>query len=215
MLTSLLGPWTLVVSVLQVRLLLRQEYAFANSPSSITELSDGNYSTARCKRDSSFANDTFFVAPSLISAYEANFYYDGICANPPRLIWRSDFESNPFRLPQRRERHFKPARKMVFRICNKYFRETWRALDLRLRFLFKAHGFRTSTLNHVSIVRFLTVDQEYGTETLSPITLWIAVGSDRPSAAAIRDVTPGMLQIFKEARFCEVVEWCEDNIAGL
>jgi hypothetical protein len=41
------------------------------------------------------------VAPDLISKYEMNFWYHGVSGNPPKLMWRSDLETNPFPIPPR------------------------------------------------------------------------------------------------------------------
>ena len=46
------------------------------------------------------------VAPDLISKFEMNFWYHGISGNPPKLLWRSDFETNPFRVPALGARFF-------------------------------------------------------------------------------------------------------------
>ena len=40
------------------------------------------------------------VAPDLISKYEMNFWYHGVSGNPPKLMWRSDLETNPFPIPR-------------------------------------------------------------------------------------------------------------------
>jgi hypothetical protein len=39
------------------------------------------------------------VAPNLILKYEINFYYHGVSSNPPKLLWCSDIETNPFPTP--------------------------------------------------------------------------------------------------------------------
>ncbi|KAJ3784849.1 hypothetical protein GGU10DRAFT_395523 [Lentinula aff. detonsa] len=39
------------------------------------------------------------ITPELISQYERNFYYHGVSGNPPKLLWRSDLETNPFPIP--------------------------------------------------------------------------------------------------------------------
>ena len=46
------------------------------------------------------------VAPDLISKYEINFWYHGISDNPPKLMWRSDIETNPFPVPAPGQKSF-------------------------------------------------------------------------------------------------------------
>jgi hypothetical protein len=219
-------PSITVVSVFQIELLLRLEYAFKTgahrdqrdpfkpfaflTPPNSPALSDP---TTLSDQEIGFSYDTTIIAPDLISQYESNLYYHGYSDDPPKLMWRSDFDTNPFRMPKRGEHLSKPARTTAFDVGNTPYNKVWWSTVVpRLRALFKAHDFRCSTLKRLNIVRFSTVDDEDGTETLSPITAWIQVRPNRANAAAIRDVTPEMVEILVEAGLCSVIEWYEGEI---
>ena len=60
--------------------------------------------TPRLSSRSSAATQTPALSspPDLISEYEMNFYYHGISGNPPKLLWRSNLESDPFLTPPSR-----------------------------------------------------------------------------------------------------------------
>ena len=166
---------------------------------------------------SSSSSALTIVAPNLMSQYEINFWYHGLSENPPKLMWRSDFETNPFHMPKVGERFFKPHPKTVFGVFNTRLNEVWDPTVAPLILgLFKARGLKYSALK---TARFLTVNEEDGTETWSPTTVWIAVRPNTTNAAAVRDVTPDILQILNDAQvYGAVVEWYEgtvERLAGL
>ena len=166
---------------------------------------------------SSISSATTIIAPDLMSQFEINFWYHGLSENPPKLMWRSDFETNPFRMPKVGEHFFKPHPKTAFGVFNTRLNQVWDStIAPRILDLLKARGLKRSALK---TARFLTVNEEDGTETWSPTTVWIAVHPKTTNAAAVRDVTPDVLQILNDAQvYGAVVEWYEgtvERLAGL
>ena len=156
------------------------------------------------------------VAPDLISQFEINFWYHGISGSPPKLLWRSDFETNPFRMPQVGERFFKLHPKTAYGVFGTRLNEVWdTTVAPQILKSLKAHRLKYSALK---TARFLTVDEEKGEETLGPIVVWIAVPPNTTSAAAVRDATPDILHILNDAQVTGVVvEWYEgtaEKLAG-
>ena len=47
------------------------------------------------------------VILNLILKYEINFYYHGVSGDPPKLLWHSDVETNPFPVPSPGTNFFK------------------------------------------------------------------------------------------------------------
>ena len=72
-------------------------------------------------------SDTFrtVVAPDLISKYEMNFWYHGVSGDPPKLLWRSDLETNPFPTPPAGANFFKIPTKTAHGVFNTPLNEVW------------------------------------------------------------------------------------------
>ncbi|KAL1940216.1 hypothetical protein VTO73DRAFT_9168 [Trametes versicolor] len=157
---------------------------------------------------------TTVVALDLISQYESNFYYRGLSEDPPKLMWRSDLDTNPFPMPEAGEHFVKPPSKTAFGIFNTHLNKVWDStVAPRIIALLKTHGIKRSVLK---TARFLIVDEDAGTERWGPDTIWIAVHPNTTKAADARDVTPAILQILNDAQvYGAVVEWYEGAVKSL
>ncbi|KAF8486823.1 hypothetical protein DFH94DRAFT_791066 [Russula ochroleuca] len=136
------------------------------------------------------------VSPALISKFEMTYWYHGISGNPPKLMWRSDFESNPFPLPALGARFFKIPQKTAHGVFDTPLNAVWGTVAPQILASMKAHGLKYSALK---TVRFSTVE-DGKEETLGPVVVWIAVRPDTTSAEAIDNVT---------------VEWYEGSVERL
>ena len=154
------------------------------------------------------------VAPDLISQFEMNFWYYGISRNPPKLLWRSDLDTNHFPLPQPGERFFKVPTKTAHGVFGTRLNEVWdTTVAPQIRESMKAHGLKYSALK---TARFSTVVEENGEETFGPIVVWIAVHPNTADAGAVRDATPDILHILNDAQVTGVVvEWYEGTVERL
>ncbi|KAG8993137.1 hypothetical protein FRB90_000780 [Tulasnella sp. 427] len=65
------------------------------------------------------------VAPDLISEYEMNFYYHGISGSPPKLLWRSNLESDPFPIPPAGTNFYTIPQKTAHGVFNTPLNELW------------------------------------------------------------------------------------------
>ncbi|ODN84451.1 hypothetical protein L202_00400 [Cryptococcus amylolentus CBS 6039] len=152
------------------------------------------------------------VRPDLISAYEANFWYHGISGNPPKLMWRSDLETNPFPAPQRGDRFFKVPTKTVHSVFNTPLNNAWDTVAPLIITSMKSHGLKYSALK---AVRFSTLEDGKD-ETFGPVVVWIAVQPNTTNARAVRDATPDILGILASANVTGiVVEWYEGSVQRL
>ena len=154
------------------------------------------------------------VAPDLISQFEINFWYHGISPSPPKLLWRSDLETNEFRLPQLGDRFFKVPTKTAYGVFGTRLNEVWdTTVAPKILNSLKAHGLKYSALK---TARFSTVDEEGGEETFGPIVVWIAVHPNTTNAGAVRDATHDILHILNDAQVIgAVVEWYEGTVERL
>ena len=153
------------------------------------------------------------VAPNLISKYEENFWYHGISGNPPKLMWRSDLETNPFPVPPPGTNFFKIPTKTVHGVFNTPLNAVWHdTVAPRILASIKARGLKYSALQ---TARFST-DGKDETEPRGPVVVWIAVHPNTTSAAAVRDATPDILRILADAQITDVVvEWYEASVVRL
>lgn len=83
--------------------------------------------TPRLSSPSSAATQTPALSspPDLISEYDMNFYYHGISGNPPKLLWRSNLESDPFLTPPPGTNFYKIPRKTAHGVFNTPINELW------------------------------------------------------------------------------------------
>ncbi|KAF7793544.1 hypothetical protein EIP86_004658 [Pleurotus ostreatoroseus] len=153
------------------------------------------------------------VAPNLISEYEMNFYYHGISGDPPQLLWRSDFESNPFPIPPVGTSFHKIPEKTVRGVFNTPLNDVWHStVAPQIIESMKARGLKFSTLG---TARFSTAE-DGKEDRLGPIVIWIAVHPNTTNAAAVRDATPDILDILTRAHITGVVvEWFEGSVVRL
>lgn len=153
------------------------------------------------------------VAPDLISKYEMNFWYHGVSGNPPKLMWRSDLETNPFPVPPPGTNFFKIPTKTAHGVFNTPLNDVWDdTVAPRILASMKAHGLKYSALK---TARFSTVEDGKD-ETLGPIVVWIAVRPNTTNAGAVRDATPDILHILADVQITDVVvEWYEASVVRL
>ncbi|KIO05838.1 hypothetical protein M404DRAFT_999565 [Pisolithus tinctorius Marx 270] len=154
------------------------------------------------------------VAPDLISQFEINFWYHGISSSPPKLLWRSDFETNPFAIPALGDRFFRIATKTAYGVFGTRLNEVWDATVVpQIKDVMKAHGLKYSALK---TARFSTVVEEDGEESFGPVVVWISVHPNTTNAGAVRDATPDILHILNDAQVTGVVvEWYEGTVERL
>lgn len=143
-----------------------------------------------------------------------NFWYHGISGRPPKLMYRSDLETNHFPIPQPGDRFFKIPTKTAYGVFCTPLNEVWdTTVAPRIRGLMKSRGVKYSSLK---TARFSTVVEENGEETFGPVVVWISVHPNTTNAGAVRDVTPEVLHILNDAQVTGiVVEWYEGTIERL
>ncbi|PPR01623.1 hypothetical protein CVT24_005848 [Panaeolus cyanescens] len=154
--------------------------------------------------------DYTIVAPNLLSRFEMHFwYYNGISPGPP-LLWRSDFDTNPFPTPAPGDDHsFTIPKKSVRPVFGTRLSEVWDTVVTQILALVKSRGIK---IRFMLPVRFLTVvDDNDDKGTYGPVVVWIGVPPDTSTPAALRDATPDILLILKDAQVTDaVVEWYEE-----
>ncbi|KAF9472389.1 hypothetical protein BDN70DRAFT_909163 [Pholiota conissans] len=152
------------------------------------------------------------IAPDLISKYEMNFWYHGVSGNPPKLMWRSDLETNPFPIPPPGTNFFKIPTKAARGVFKTPLNDVWDDVAPRILASMKAHGLKYSALQ---TARFSTVEDGKN-ETLGPVVVWIAVHPNTTNAGAVRDATPDILHILADVQITDVVvEWYEASVVRL
>ncbi|EJU04683.1 hypothetical protein DACRYDRAFT_86951 [Dacryopinax primogenitus] len=150
------------------------------------------------------------VAPDMISEYEKTFYYHGISGHPPELMWRSDFESNPFPIPPIGTTFDKIPQKTINGVFNTPLNAVWDTVAPQILASMKARGLKYSSL---MTARFSIVEEDK--ETRGPIVIWIAVHPNTTNVAAVRDATLDILDILTRAQIIGVVvEWYEGSIGS-
>ncbi|KAG6850084.1 hypothetical protein H0H93_001217 [Arthromyces matolae] len=164
---------------------------------------------------SQFSNDSdalTVVAPNLISKFEMLFWYHGISADPPKLLWRSDLETNPFPIPKPGTRFFKIPTKTAHGVFGTQLNAVWDIVAPQILASMKAHSLKYSALK---TVRF-SILEDGKEETFGPVVVWIAVLPNTTNAKAVRDATPDILQILADAQVTGVVvEWYEGLVKRL
>ncbi len=142
-----------------------------------------------------------------------NFWYHGLSGNPPKLMWRSDLETNPFPIPPPGTNFFKIPTKTAHGVFNTPLNDVWDdTVASRILASMKAHGLKYSALE---MARFSTVEDGKD-ETLGPIVVWIAVRPNTTNAGAVRDATPDILHILADVQITDVVvEWYEASVVRL
>ncbi|KAI9452421.1 hypothetical protein BJY52DRAFT_913793 [Lactarius psammicola] len=153
------------------------------------------------------------VAPELISNYEKNFWYHGISGDPPKLMWRSDLETNPFPIPPPGTSFFKIPTKTAHGVFKTPLNDVWDDIVApQILTSMKAHGLKYSALK---TARFSTAEDGKD-EILGPIVVWIALQPNTSNAGTVRDATPDILRILAEVQITNVVvEWYEASVVRL
>lgn len=178
------------------------------SPSSPT-ISEAETLYSQLSNDS----DAFTVVPpDLISKYEIHFWYNGISGNPPKLLWRSDVETNPFPVPPPGTHYSKIPEKACRGVFGTPLRAVWSTVAPQILASIKARGLKYSSLE---ALRFSIVED--GKEpTLGPVVVSIAVPPNTTNAVAVRDATPDILRILADAQITGIaVEWYEGSVQTL
>jgi hypothetical protein len=198
---------------------LKRKYPVQTPPQDATQPPASPTSPALSEAETLYlelSNDSdarIVVPPDLISKYEMNFWYHGLSGNPPKLMWRSDLETNPFPLPPPGTSFFKIPTKTAHGVFNTPLNDVWNDIVApRILASMKAHGLKYSAL---TTARFSTVEDGKD-ETLGPIVVWIAVRPNTTNAGAVRDATPDILQILADVQITDVVvEWYEASVVRL
>ncbi|PIL26038.1 hypothetical protein GSI_11792 [Ganoderma sinense ZZ0214-1] len=161
----------------------------------------------------SFTSDTYTaVAPALVSEFERKFYWNGISADPPHLIYRSDLDSNPFPHPTPGDRWPYLPVKTAYGVFNTPLNPVWSSVAPLINASLKKRGIARSVLK---TARFVT-EHENGEKTLGPIVIWIALHPGKNTPSDARDASPEMLRILAEHGVEDaVVEWYEGKVERL
>ncbi|KAH9976275.1 hypothetical protein BGW80DRAFT_1292367 [Lactifluus volemus] len=136
------------------------------------------------------------AGPYVISDWEKTTYYHGISLDPPKLLYRSDLQTNPFPIPKGRFPHY--STKTVYGVFNSPLNDVWDDVAPQICKILKARGIRYSA---VKAARFVSHGED-GKDSLGPINA--------------HDVSPDILSLL-EANGVEgaVVEWYEGAIEKL
>lgn len=132
--------------------------------------------------------DCIAVHPDLISKCEMKSWYHGISGNPPKLMWRSDLETNPFPIPIPNpppgSHFFNIPTKTAHGVFGTPLNDVWHTVAPQIKASMKANGLQYSALK---TARFSTVQDDK--ETFGTAVVWIAVRPNTTDARAVRDAT--------------------------
>ena len=109
------------------------------------------------------------VAPDLISKFEMHFWYHGVSGDPPKLLWRSDLETNPFPIPAPGTHFFKIPTKTAHGVFGTRLNAVWDTVAPQILASIKAHGLKYSALK---TVRFAIVE-DGKEETFGPVVVFL------------------------------------------
>ncbi|KAG8771467.1 hypothetical protein FRC12_003592 [Ceratobasidium sp. 428] len=153
------------------------------------------------------------TAPHLISKFERVHFWDGVSDDPPHLVWRTDFATNPYLLPAPGgPRYFQFPVKTAEGVFNTDLNPVWHTVTPLIVQLFEQSNIRYSSLKGV---RFATYDDQKN-KTLSPVTLWIATHPGTTTPQQCLDISPAVLSILEEYGVKGVViEWYEASVKQL
>lgn len=114
-------------------------------------------------------------AIALISKFEMKYWYRGISGNPPELMWRSEFDSNPFPIPTLggEPRFCKIPPKTVHDVFKTPLNAVWGTVAPQILASMKERGLEYSVLK---TARFSTVEDQWQRN------LWPSRGVDRRSS---------------------------------
>ncbi|KAJ3501099.1 hypothetical protein NLJ89_g9492 [Agrocybe chaxingu] len=118
-------------------------------------------------------------------------------ADPPKLMYRSDLETNPFPTPTPGARFFKVPTKTAHGVFGTRLNTVWHTVAPLILQAIKAHGLQYSALMGY---RFSTLEDGQEQETFGPVVVWIAVRPNTTKAGAVRDATPDILGILAHRR---------------
>ncbi|KAJ8517849.1 hypothetical protein ONZ45_g5000 [Pleurotus djamor] len=151
------------------------------------------------------------IAPDLISEFESYFWYHGISGDPPKLLWRSDLETNPFSIPAPETHFIKIPIKSIHGVFGTRLNAVWCYVAPQILDLLKDRAIRYSSL---TTARFAIVeDGKEEKERFGPIVVWIGVPPNSASVTTLGDATPAILRIHNDAQVTDVVvEWYEEVV---
>ncbi|KAI0920100.1 hypothetical protein AcV7_006093 [Taiwanofungus camphoratus] len=110
--------------------------------------------------------------PHLVSKDEAMFYYSGISPSPPKLVYRTGLQTDPWVKPTGPEayRRLKEVRGVYGHRIN----DVWEELGPKVRDILNVQGIRWSSID---VARFVT-DGDSDTQIVGPVVIWIGVLPD-------------------------------------
>jgi hypothetical protein len=150
------------------------------------------------------------AGPYVISDWEKTTYYHGISLNPPKLLYRSDLQTNPFPIPKGRFPHY--STKTVYGVFNSPLNDVWDDVAPQICKILKARGIRYSA---VKAARFVSHGEDEK-DSLGPIVIWIATHPTTTTAENAHDVSPDILSLLEANGVGgAVVEWYEGAIEKL
>ena len=151
--------------------------------------------------------------PYHITDWEKGAYYNGISSNPPKLLYRSDLQTNPFPVPQGRF-PLLPL-KTVHGVFRTQLNAVWDLVAPQICDLLESHIIRYSA---ITTARFSTHDDD-GNDKFGPIVIWIATHPFTTTAENAHNISPAILSLLKANGVEGVVtEWYEgavENFSGL
>ncbi|KAI0048404.1 hypothetical protein FA95DRAFT_1582210 [Auriscalpium vulgare] len=153
-------------------------------------------------------SDATPVAPNVPSDAERAFYYRGISANSPKLLYRSNRVESPFKLQKLGTWTHCPT-KTVHGVFNTPLNPVWDTVAPKICRCLKDRCIRYSA---ITAARFRTDE----TNILGPVVIWIATHPNTTTAENAQDASPHVLAILKAHGVKGVVvEWYEGVVEKL
>ncbi|KAF7301089.1 putative transmembrane protein [Mycena indigotica] len=147
-------------------------------------------------------------APHVPTDWERTHYYHGISPDPPELLYRSDFATRTFTIPQ--GRFTEVPIKTVHGVFGTHLNLVWDTVGPHIRDYLKARKVKYSFF---TVARFGTRSSFYDKEEDSefgPLVLWIATHPGTTTVDTAHDVSPALLAFFTASGVDDVVaEWYE------
>ncbi|TRM59650.1 hypothetical protein BD626DRAFT_633163 [Schizophyllum amplum] len=146
-----------------------------------------------------------------ISDFERITYYHGISADPPELLYRSDWLDNPYPLPTGRFQHV--PTKTIHGVFNTPLNSVWHRIARRIQSELNFFDVRYSGIH---AARFLTHGEDGKPDVLGPPVIWIATPPGSTTVEAAYRRSRRILE-YLEAIEVEgvVVEWFEASVEEL
>ncbi|KAF9493988.1 hypothetical protein BDN71DRAFT_1483222 [Pleurotus eryngii] len=157
--------------------------------------------------ESSKSDSHTVVPPHLISEYERTNYYNGISTEPPKLLYHSNLESNPYPKRPHEARYFTLPTRTTLPVTRMVLNNhVWGDIASQIINVIKQHSIQYSVLLPVHF-RIINGDD---IETFSPLTMWIAVQPGTMTTETAHDASPDIFHIFHNCDISStMVEWYE------